>query len=66
MAEAEDKDQPGKKGGADTGRKNFVLRVRADLFEKLEAWAQDDFRSTNAQIEYLIHEALRKAGRLKK
>jgi hypothetical protein len=49
----------------EAGRKNFVLRIRADLFDKLEAWAQDDFRSTNAQVEYLISEALKKAGRLK-
>lgn len=65
MAEAQDQDQP-KSPLKEAGRKNFVLRIRADLFDKLEAWAQDDFRSTNAQVEYLISEALKKAGRLKK
>ena len=43
--------------------KSFILRVDADMMEAIEAWAADEFRSTNGQIQY---QALRKAGRLKK
>ncbi len=45
-------------------RKAFPLRLSPALLAALERWAQDEFRSTNGQIEYLLHEALRKAGRL--
>ena len=46
-------------------RKAFLLRVPADLWKDLEKWAADDLRSINAQIEFLLRDALRKAGRLK-
>lgn len=46
--------------------KNFVLRIDAEMMEALEAWAADEFRSTNGQIQYILDGALRKAGRLKK
>jgi len=36
------------------------------MYEALEKWAADEFRSTNGQLEYIIHDALKKAGRLKK
>jgi len=36
------------------------------MMEALERWAADDFRSVNGQIEYLLNEALKKAGRKKK
>jgi hypothetical protein len=45
-------------------KKNFPLRIDPKLFESLEAWAADEFRSVNAHIEYLLRESLRKAGRL--
>lgn len=45
-------------------KKAFVLRVDPDLMKALEKWAADEFRSTNGQLEWIIHEALRKAGRL--
>ena len=48
------------------GKKNFALRLRPDLLKALERWAADEFRSTNGQIEYLLQEAFRKAGRLPK
>jgi hypothetical protein len=35
-------------------------------YQVLEKWAADEFRSTNGQLEWIIHEALRKAGRMKK
>ncbi len=44
-------------------KKSFVLRLNSEMYEALEKWAADEFRSTNGQLEYLIHEALKKAGR---
>lgn len=46
--------------------KSFVLRIDTEMMESIEAWASDEFRSTNGQILYLLDQALRKAGRLKK
>lgn len=46
--------------------KSFVLRVDAATMEAIEKWAADEFRSTNGQLQYIISEALRKSGRLKK
>ncbi|MBP3040459.1 toxin-antitoxin system HicB family antitoxin [Bacillaceae bacterium Marseille-Q3522] len=47
-------------------KKNFPLRIDPALYEVLERWAQDEFRSVNSHIEFLLREAARKAGRLKK
>ncbi|MFC1743105.1 Arc family DNA-binding protein [Candidatus Riflebacteria bacterium] len=47
-------------------KKSILLRINPDIYEKLEYWAKDEFRSVNGQIEYIIREALRKQGRLKK
>ena len=44
-------------------RKAFLLRVDRDLLDAVQRWANDDLRSLNAQVEYLLREALRKAGR---
>lgn len=46
--------------------KSFVLRVDQDMMEAIEKWAADEFRSTNGQIQYILDQALRKAGRVKK
>jgi hypothetical protein len=46
-------------------KKNFVLRLDAQVYAQLERWATDEFRSVNGQIEYLLHRALKEAGRLK-
>ena len=46
--------------------KNFVLRIDAQTMEAVEKWAEDEFRSTNGQLLWIISEALRKSGRLKK
>lgn len=46
--------------------KSFVLRVDAATMEAIEKWAADEFRSTNGQLQWIIAEALRKSGRLKK
>ena len=46
-------------------RKTFLLRVDPELHESLQRWANDDLRSLNAQIEFLLRRALRDAGRTK-
>ncbi|MDL2214681.1 Arc family DNA-binding protein [Dysgonomonas sp. OttesenSCG-928-M03] len=46
--------------------KSFVLRVDQEMMEAIEKWAADEFRSTNGQIQYILDQALRKAGRIKK
>jgi hypothetical protein len=47
-------------------KKAFVLRISPELMEAVEKWAQDEFRSVNGQIEWIINEALKKSGRKKK
>jgi hypothetical protein len=47
-------------------KKPFVLRIDPGKLKALEKWAADEFRSTNGQIEYILDQALRKAGRLNK
>ncbi|WDF70583.1 Arc family DNA binding domain-containing protein [Sphingobacterium oryzagri] len=46
-------------------KKNFVVRIDEAMYKKLEAWAHDEFRSVNGQIEYLINQGLIKTGRSK-
>ena len=46
--------------------KSFILRVDSDTMNAIEAWAADEFRSTNGQLQWIITEALRKAKRLPK
>ena len=50
---------------ADKKTKSFILRVDSDTMNAIEAWAADEFRSTNGQLQWIINEALRKSGRLK-
>jgi len=45
-------------------RKSFLLRINPALYGELEAWAQQELRSVNAQIEYLLKEAVSKRRRL--
>ncbi len=45
-------------------RKPFLLRIDPDVLAQLQAWAGEDMRSLNGHIEFLLREALRKAGRL--
>jgi hypothetical protein len=45
-------------------RKVYPLRIERWLYDALERWAADDLRSVNAQIEFLLRESLRRAGRL--
>ena len=46
-------------------KKPFALRIDATTMKALEKWAADEFRSVNGQIEWVLHKALREAGRLK-
>lgn len=47
-------------------RKAFALRVDENTLAAMQRWANDDLRSLNAQIEFVLREALRKQGRLPK
>ena len=46
-------------------KKAYPLRISASVLEAVQRWSDDELRSVNAQIEYLLRDALRKAGRLK-
>ena len=47
-------------------RKPFLLRIDRDVLDAVQRWADDELRSLNGQIEYLLREALKKAKRLEK
>jgi len=47
-------------------RKPFLLRIDRDVLDAVQRWADDDLRSLNGQIEFLLRRALRDAGREKK
>lgn len=51
---------------ADKNTKSFILRVDTETMNAIEAWAADEFRSTNGQLQWIITEALLKANRLPK
>ena len=46
-------------------KKKFLLRIDDSLYGSLEKWASDELRSINAQIEYILKDSLKRAGRLK-
>jgi hypothetical protein len=46
-------------------KKAYPLRISATIIEAMQRWADDDLRSVNAQIEFVLRDALRRAGRLK-
>jgi hypothetical protein len=46
-------------------KKAYPLRINADVLVAVQRWADDELRSLNAQIEYVLRDALRNAGRLK-
>jgi hypothetical protein len=48
-----------------TERKAFPLRIDPVLYDALQRWADDELRSVNGQIEYVLRDALKRAGRLK-
>ena len=45
-------------------KKSFALRVDAEIYEAIEKWAADEFRSINGQIQWIINEALKKNKRM--
>ncbi len=47
-------------------KKTFVLRIDEEVYDSLEKWAADEYRSVNGQMEWLIAEALKKAKRYPK
>ncbi|API91299.1 MULTISPECIES: hypothetical protein [Bacillota] len=47
-------------------KKSFPLRIDPKLYEILQVWAKDEFRSVNSHVEFLLREAAKKAGRLPK
>ena len=47
-------------------KKSFPLRINEETWEAVRRWSDEELRSVNAQIEYVIRDALRKAGRLPK
>ena len=48
-----------------TEKKKFLLRIDGNIHAALEKWAADDLRSINAQIEFLLTQAIKNSGRLK-
>jgi hypothetical protein len=44
-------------------RKQYLLRVDPDLWAEVEKWAADELRSVNAQVEYILRDAVRRRGR---
>ncbi|MCM0060471.1 MAG: Arc family DNA binding domain-containing protein [Algoriphagus sp.] len=49
-----------------SAKKPFALRLDESMMKAVEKWGADEFRSTNGQLEWIIREALKKAGRLPK
>jgi hypothetical protein len=45
-------------------KKAYPLRISSDVLDALQRWAEDELRSLNAQIEYVLRDALRQAGRM--
>jgi len=46
-------------------KKQFLLRIDKEIYNAIEKWSADEFRSVNGHIEYLLKQALSKSGRLK-
>jgi hypothetical protein len=44
-------------------KKSFLLRIDPEVYDQLQRWADDEFRSVNGQIEFLLRNALKKSGR---
>jgi len=45
-------------------KKAFPLRINEDVWDAMRRWSEDELRSVNAQMEYVLRDALRRAGRL--
>jgi hypothetical protein len=46
-------------------KKAYPLRISSEVLDALQRWAEDELRSLNAQIEYVLRDSLRKSGRMK-
>lgn len=46
--------------------KSFILRIDSGTMDSLEKWAADEFRSVNGQLQWIINDALKRSGRVKK
>jgi hypothetical protein len=46
-------------------KKSYPLRIHADVLQAMQRWSDDELRSLNAQIEYVLRDSLRRAGRLR-
>ncbi len=46
-------------------RKAYPLRISAEVLDAMQRWADDELRSLNAQIEYVLRDALRRGGRIR-
>ena len=46
-------------------RKQYPLRIDPEVWRAVQRWAEDDFRSVNAQVEWILRDALRRSGRLR-
>lgn len=49
-----------------SGKKSFALRIDSEIMKAIEKWADDEFRSVNGQIEWMLYNSLKQAKRLKK
>lgn len=47
-------------------KKNFPLRIDPKLYDVIQKWSKDEFRSVNSHVEFLLRESAKKAGRLPK
>ena len=47
-------------------KKSFALRIDSETMKAIEKWAADEFRSVNGQIEWMLHNSLKQAKRIKK
>ena len=45
-------------------KKSYPLRINEEILDAIRQWSDDELRSVNAQIEYVLRDALRKSGRL--
>lgn len=63
MSERRDPEPPPAEDGDSQGRKPFLLRLPRALHDDLRAWAEEELRSLNGHIEYLLREAVRKRRR---
>jgi len=59
------KSERGQKPLAEKEKKQLLLRLSPSLWEEVSRWAEDDFRSINGQIEYILTEAVKKRRKVK-